>query len=169
MVREIPLSRGLVAFIDDEDFATVSQFKWYADRCGWTDYARRGTRIDGKKSSVLMHRQILVAVPGEIVDHIDGNGLNNTRGNLRKASASENGRNLPRGRRNNTSGFLGVTWNKKDRTWVAQIKFDGKVHRFSPFATSEDAALFRDQQAIKHHGNFATLNFPVRLIDQEAV
>ena len=156
-VIEIPLTRGYVALVGAEDAERVRGFKWHACVLRHTVYAVRNVRRDdGTQTKQSMHA-FLVGEKG--VDHVNGNGLDNRRSNLRSASLSENGQNRRKPARN-TSGFKGVTWKKRERKWQAQIGIDGKLRHLGLFATAEEAGRAYDQAARDLHGPFATLNFP---------
>jgi hypothetical protein len=158
-VKELELSQGKVALLDAEDFEWLSQWKWSARRHHrrtlW--YAVRGVQLaDGRHTTVQLHRQILDAPVHLQVDHIDGNGLNNRRGNLRLATAAQNARN----RRviSGTSGFKGVHFHKRDRRWRADIEVDRKTVCLGYFHTPEEAADAYDAAALEHFGEFACTN-----------
>ena len=157
-VKEIPLTRGLAATVDDEDFDRVSRYKWCAqvsDRK--TPVALRGKTADCPHR--YMHRFILDAKPGELVDHINGDTLDNRRANLRLCSNAENLRN--RGAtRTNRSGFKGVSWSRVGEAWIAQITVNYECVHLGYFKTKEDAAKAYDDAALRYHGEFAHLNFP---------
>lgn len=145
-MAEILLSAGKYATVDDVDFEWLSQWKWTYSGHG---YVHRGD--NGRK--IYMHRLI---AGWDRVDHIDGNGLNNQRSNLRPTSIAENGRN--RGaNRNNTSGYKGVFRNSKS-TWSSRIVSDGKNKYLGSFKSKEEAALAYNEAALKYHGEFARLN-----------
>lgn len=153
----IPLTQGKCALIDEEDLALVSQYKWSAIKKGLTWYARAYSperwRLE-RKRDIYMHR-LFLGFPACQVDHRDRDGLNNTRQNIREATAKENRRNTPP-RSTNTSGFKGVTWSKKVHRWQAQIdcRFLGY------FDSLEDAAHAFDAAARELYGEFAWCNFP---------
>jgi hypothetical protein len=111
---------------------------------------------------VLLHRFILCAAPGTIIDHKNGNGLDCTRENLRFVTSSQNqhnsGRRVYTGKR--SSRFKGVHWHAETKKWVAQIMAARKYHYLGLFADEEDAARAYDAAATELHGNFARLNFP---------
>ena len=156
MTREIPLSRGLVALVDDADYdAIMAVGKWFADPAPDTFYAsRKSSRRDGKQRTIRMHTFI---TGWGYVDHIDGNGLDNRRRNLRAATSSKNQMN--RGMdSDNTSGFKGV--HRIRLRWAAQIGADGRKIFLGSFATPQEAARAYDAAAVLHHGEFARLNFP---------
>jgi len=159
-VREIPLTEGHVALVDEADYEAVAAYRWRAliRPTSRTVYAQRVTSSDGKKSTLLLHRFLVKAPKGLEVDHIDGNGLNNTRANLRVGTHAENMRNRRR-RCDNSSGYIGVHWHKRDRKWVARITLHGKLKSLGYFDTPEDAARARDAAAIELHGEYARLNF----------
>ena len=160
MTKEIPLSQGLVALVDDVDYEWASKHKWHAHRKPKenTWYARRNTVTWPNRKTLYLHREIMNAPPGIQVDHIDGNGLDCRRANMRLATKADNGRN--RGKQSdNTSGFKGVTWNKSARKWVAQIKVNSKNIHLGYHNTAEAAARTYDEAAWKYFGDFARTNF----------
>jgi len=155
MTREIPLTRGQCALVDDADFETVvSAGKWQAAPGCNTFYARHAYRRDGKVRHVHMHTLLLMSLG---VDHIDGNGLDNRRQNLRPATGSQNAMNRATPR-DNTSGFKGVHRNRL--RWQAQIKAGGRRISLGTFDTPEEAARAYDAAALHHFGAFARPNFP---------
>ncbi len=157
-MKQIRLTKGKHALVDDEDFDRINQFKWCASKSNAHReiyYAVRGTYTKEKVISRSMHREILGLTDGKIeVDHIDGNGLNNQRVNLRLSDSRHNSFN--RGaNRNNTSGIKGVSWNKEMSKWVAQITIDGRQTYLGLFDDKHEAGEAYLQAAIKHHGEFA--------------
>lgn len=151
----VPLTQGRIAVIDSADMALVTPFIWSLRHRNHTDYAetRTGNRL------LLMHRLIMAADDDHDVDHRDGNGLNNRRGNLRLATRSQNLCNRRRPA-NTSSRFRGVCFDKQTGRWTAQIGRDGKCKRLGRFVTEEEAALAYDSAARQLHGEFATVNFP---------
>ncbi len=158
-MKEIQLSQGKVALVDDSDFEYLNHHKWYAHKGHNTFYARRhAPRVNGKQHTILMH-QVIVGNGSESVDHIDGDGLNNQSHNLRIATHQQNMHNTGK-QHNNSSGFKGVTWNKDCKKWQAQIQANGKHHYLGLFATAEEAAEVWNTAARAWHGEFARTNFP---------
>jgi hypothetical protein len=158
MTKEIPLSKGKVAIVDDCDYEYLSQFKWRAKVSANTCYAVRWTPyVDGKRVFMAMHREILNAPKGMDVDHANGNGLDNRRENIRLCSKAENNCNVDK-RTTNTSGYKGVYWNSRMNKWYAKIGVDGQQKYLGSFSRKEDAALAYDRAAPKYHGQFAQLN-----------
>lgn len=155
-VVEVKLTRGLVTVIDAEDLELVSQHKWCARQGGNTYYALG--KHDGKK--VLLHRFLVNALDGIHVDHINHDGLDNRRGNLRLCTRSENLRNSQK-HKGCISEFKGVTKRPDGRRkpWEAQIYVNKKKYRRF-FFTELEAALCYDEMAKEHFGEFAKLNFP---------
>ena len=153
---EIPLSRGLVARIDDEDYVLVSRHKWHAVKPYDTFYAAtRITDESGRSVYVYMHRLILgLTARNEQADHDDGDGLNNTRLNLRPCNNTQNSANKGRYKRN-TSGFKGVTFDKQHGKWRAQIGVNRKVKYLGLFDSPEEAFAVRCLAAERFHGEFA--------------
>ena len=155
MSVEIPLTRGFVAIVDDED-ADLAALKWYAQRHRRTVYASRGS----SGSRMRLHRAIgdRIGLEG-LVDHINGDGLDNRRANLRSATNSQNLANRPR-QVNNTSGFKGVSWDKRTHRWYVRAKLKGKEHFIGRFRDPVDAAKAYDRKVTELFGGFAYLNFP---------
>jgi len=159
-MKEIKLSqfgknRGkYVALVDDEDFEALNQFNWYAQKHGDTPYAGRKIIIDGKKVMQYMHGAIL---SGKGVDHIDGNGCNNTRSNLRFCTQSENAMNM-RKQENTSSIYKGVSFSKQRVKWEAYIMINRKRIRLGYFDTEVEAAKAYNAKAIELFCEFANLN-----------
>ena len=161
MTIEIPLTKGKVAIIDECDRELIEARKWCAisPKGYWYAVASRPRpRTNGAHFS--MHRVITNAKPGQLVDHRDGDGMNNTRSNLRIASYAENTWNS-RKQSNNTSGFIGVGLEPNTGRWFAKIKQHGQLIFIGAFATPVDAAIAFDLKAIELRGEFAKTNFPI--------
>lgn len=156
-MKQIPLSQGYFAIVDDEDYPIVSQYKWTYDN----GYAVRGIRLDGRRyRKILLHRFLTNARPGEFVDHRDGNRANNTRANLRICTKAQNATNRHVPAPNKASRYRGVsrTHNTKDR-WSALIISQGQRYNLGSYPTEEDAARAYDMKARELHGEFAVTNF----------
>jgi hypothetical protein len=153
-IRFIPLTKGKIAIVDLEDYAWLNKYKWYATYSDGRYYAYR--RFN--KKSMSMHRYIMNAPKDKVVDHKDGNGLNNRRSNLRICAIRENV--LNRRGRYKTSKYKGVHWNKKVSKWVSSITERGKYKFLGHFDNEVEAAKAYDKQAAKLFGEFAYLNFP---------
>jgi hypothetical protein len=161
LMKEIPLSRGFVALVSDEDYERVSQFKWHARPGKHTTYAQRNIRKpDGRRTTQLLHRFILGITDFKIeIDHRNRDGLRNTRGNLRRATHSQNRANSRKLCRC-TSHYRGVFWAKRDRKWRAYIQLNGKYIYLGCFTDELSAALAFDEAARSLFGPFASCNFP---------
>lgn len=151
-VRRIAVGQGLFATVDAADYKKLSKYKWYACRHGPTVYAT----CRDKGRVVYMHRMILRPRKGYVVDHIDGNGLNNRRGNLRVCTHQQNQAN--RGPCGGSSRFVGVY--RKGDQWVAEIRCRGEYFYLGLFDDEVEAAKARDRKAYELHGPYAYLNFP---------
>lgn len=151
-MKEISLTKDLVAFVDDEDFEALSRFKWYEDN----GYAVRKPPMENgiRGCNLRMHCEILGRF---LVDHIDGNGLNNQRHNLRPATVSQNGANR-RKHRFGLSQFKGVCWHKRDKKWLAYIQVARKRMHIGSFDSELDAAKAYNFAATAAFGEFACLN-----------
>lgn len=162
-MKEIKLTRGQVALVDDEDFEWLSAWKWYATVKHYTKapnqyYATRTVRHP-KRTTIQMHRIILHTPEGMDTDHVDGNGLNNQRANLRPSTRSQNGCNRTK-QKDNVTGYKGVqfTKNKQIRPFRADIKLQGRHFYLGTYDTAREAAEAYNQAALKLHGEFAVLN-----------
>lgn len=153
-MKTIRLSEDECVFVDDRDFESVSKLKWFSVRGGYTRYAAASIQVDGKKTTVLMHRMVMNCTPDEEVDHKNRNGLDNTRGNLRIATRSENMRNSRR-RKDNKSGFKGVSFHRDRRKWTAHIMLNKKSMYLGLFTTPEEAHAAYCAAATSFHGEFA--------------
>jgi hypothetical protein len=161
-MKQIPLTQGKVAIVDDEDYELVSQWKWNVKRSRARWHARTSIRTGHQRKNTYLHRLLMQPASNLDVDHIDGDGLNNQRANLRVCTRSENCRNQ-RIKKSNTSGFKGVTFNKQSQLWQAQIRSGQAAasNRYlGLFASAEEAARAYDAVALTQHGEFARINFP---------
>lgn len=161
-MKLIPLTKGMFAQVDDEDYEYLMQWKWSAHMTGKIFYSRRVEYKNKKQYCIKMHRFILSMNDAKIVvDHIDHDGLNNQRYNLRKCSISENVRNS-RKQLNKTSQYKGVSLDTQKYRgklyfgWV--VKVAGKS--FGRFKNEIDAAKVYDIKAKEIFGEYAKLNFP---------
>lgn len=153
----VGLTRGRFAIIDAVDVDRVSQYRWIT-QLHEGDRAYAVGTVNSRL--VKMHRIITGAPDGLHVDHIDGNGLNNRRENLRLCKHSENAKNQRINSRN-TSGYTGVVRHSRNEgKWIAKITADGVNYYVGTFDTAEEAARARDKKAREVHGEFARLNFP---------
>lgn len=157
-MKEIPLTQGKVVLVDDEDYDFLNQWKWHALKSRDTFYAARGVYSKHGIIQIRMHRLLLNAPADMEVDHRDGNGLNNTRRNIRLCTAQANRCN-ERKRANKTSQYKGVSWHKKDRRWHARIQLNGILKYLGGFHTQEEAALIYNMAAATLFGEFARLNW----------
>jgi len=158
-MKLIPLTRGKYAKVDDEDFEYLNQFKW----CVQGKYAGRlSSRKFGKRSMILMHREILHTPNGMLTDHIDEDGLNNQKYNIRVCTSSQNAANIKM-RKANTSGFRGVRLDKraKIKKWRVDIRNVCMKLYVGHFYSKEEAARAYDKKATELFGKFARLNFPI--------
>lgn len=161
-MKEIKLTQGKIAFIDDEDYEIVSQFKWYYHQTGYAFTS------DGKGGKLRMHYAIMARLPKFQVDHINGNRLDNRRHNLRHVKALYNcwNKGLPS---NNTTGYKGVDWDKKAKKWRARIKINYKNYYLGTFDNALDAAQAYNNAALENFGKYTRLNvLPGMDIDPDA-
>ena len=159
-VAYVPLTRGYEAVIDAADAALVSGRNWCAKPTFHKDgrvrsvYAQTFVTKNGKGTSAYIHQIILAADAGSLVDHVDGNGLNNRRCNLRFASLSENQHNRYVNT-NSRSGVKGVYWERRNRKWRAIFRAHGRKICVGYFQTITDAKAAIIAARIAYHGQFA--------------
>ena len=158
----ITLTRGMVALIDDEDLELVlgratawkavrSRLKNFPDQFYAQCWQKKG------EPYFSMHRLIMNAQRGWVVDHINGDGLDNRRSNLRLVTYSQNAANR-RARAGGTSRFKGVTWHKQSKKWQAVIRVNGRPMYLGVFADESDAAAAYNKAAIEGFGECALIN-----------
>lgn len=158
-IRFIPLTKGEVAIVDADDFDNLTQWCWTFDQKTGRPFRGISKRNGIPQINILMHRQIMSAEKGQMVDHINRNPLDNRKSNLRFCNKSQNAANSVRTRSKSTSKYRGVSWAKTNKKWEAAFKF-GKTRHRKHFDSEVDAAMFVDSLAHKFHGDFAILNFP---------
>jgi len=154
----IPLTQGKFAIVDAEDYDRLNQDKWYAGKCKNTYYAGR---VEGGKT-IKMHREIMHAPKGVLVDHINHNGLDNRKSNLRLCTHAQNCYNQ-QACATGTSKYKGVSWHKSNSKWSARIRCDRKFYNLGEFDNQMEAAMAYDDKAVELFGEFAYLNFPERI------
>lgn len=155
-MKEISLTQGKVALVDDGDFDWLNHYTWHALKTGYTFYASTSIFWNGKHKNVYMHRLLLDIPSGFDTDHRDSDGLNNTRANLRVASRSLNNANS-RKRKGTTSKYKGVSWKSDKGKWRAQIRLNRWFY-LGCFVNEIEAALAYNKAALEHFGEFAKLN-----------
>ena len=155
-MKKIKLTRGRYVIVDNSLFDELNKLKWYYSSSG---YAMRDIKIKGqKRQAILMHRQIVNAPLNFVVDHIDGNKLNNIKSNLRIVTQHENQINRKYLNKNNNSGYRGVGWHPETGKWRARIMVNYQEKHLGLFITKEKAAFARKQATQKYFGEFAYLN-----------
>ena len=154
MHSSIAIKGGLLALVDEQDIPMVSSFKWHSLKTGGTCYARcQAKDIKGTFRTALMHRMILSASGSQQVDHINGNGLDNRRCNLRLATPQENSRNR---RSRGSSGYVGVK--RSSGLWVATICPSEVEIYLGKYEDPAMAAAAYNTAAVRVYGRFARLN-----------
>jgi len=161
----LPLSQNKFAIVDADDYERLSKYKWCVSKTPHTNYAMRrtkGKRINGKRvkrKTIMMHRFIMNAPRGLVVDHINHNGLDNRKQNLRLCTRAENSRNR---RPFNIKGsrYKGFSWDKERKVFIACIYCNGKNYYLGRFKSEIAAAKAYDKKAKQLFGEFAYLNFP---------
>ena len=164
MSKRIPLTQGKFALVDDVDYDWLNQWKWYyvsdrhtgyAVRSQWDKATKSRTRV--QMALAIMHRLSSQCPEEVLVDHANGDGLDNRRHNLRICTRSQNAANK-RKSPGCSSIYKGVHWHKRNHKWYAHIKFHGKDHHLGSFDNEQDAATAYDIAAPEAFGEFAQLN-----------
>jgi hypothetical protein len=159
--RRIPLTQGQYAIVDPKDYEQLNKHKWHLQRTRQMFYAvRRAKGHERANGSVVwMHRSILPPPQGMCIDHINNNGLDNRKANLRFATPAQNARNRRKISFKTSSKYKGVSYHAGQRKWCAAIRVNGQYKYFGLFQNESDAAKAYDEAARKFHGEFASLNF----------
>lgn len=153
----IPLTQGYEALIDPDDVEKVGQYKWCLKKDRYTAYAKRTITVDGKQTVQFMHRLIMDAPADKQVDHINGDGLDNRKVNLRLCSQMENRRNLQKSV-SNSSGFKGVHYDNQFGKWKATITLNNRPTFICYSECLFCAAEAYNQKAKEFYGEFANIN-----------
>ena len=155
MSKIIPLTKGLSALVDDEDYEFLSQWKWCARISGNHCYAMRSEKdLNGRPRYIYMHRVVNQTPHGLLTDHVDGDGLNNTRANLRSATNAQNSRNVRR-HKDSASPYKGVYRNQKlGKPWYAKIMIANRQVVLGFFDSEEDAMRAYETAAAQSFGEF---------------
>ncbi len=155
--RKIRLTGGKFAIVDPQNFYWLNSFDWCAKEYRGCFHAVR-FNSHGTPMILSMHRQIMNPPHGLLVDHKNHDGLDNRRANLRLATYSQNNCNTTK-RKNTSSQFVGVNFDKRRRTWLAYITHNGKRTYLGRFNSEVEAAKAYDNAALEYHKDFARLNF----------
>lgn len=159
MPAKIPLTNGMAALVDEQDAHLVAGFRWYARRTDQTWYATRFVPKQNRGAPLYMHNLIIViGDPNLIPDHRDGNGLNNTRDNLRPASRRQNSANTKKPA-DSVSPYKGITM--VAGKWQARVLRNGKRLYLGRYSDADKAATVYDEAIRAIDGEFGTFNFPL--------
>ena len=152
-MKKIKLTKNQFALVDDEDFEFLNQWKWQANKSRDTFYAQRSDNKNGKQKHIFMHR-LLLPCENTMVDHINRNGLDNQKHNLRTCNHSQNAANAKFRKK-----YKGTYLVKGKNKFRASIMQNNKTYRLGYFKTEIDAAKAYDKKAKELYGEFASLNF----------
>ena len=157
--RRIPLTQGKYALVDQDDFERLNKHKWHVCKSANTFYARRTIYVGKKYISIMMHREVINPPDNLFVDHINHNGLDNRKANLRPVTCAQNNYNKIYFRKSQSSKYKGVSWKKQKKKWAVIISYNCKNKFIGYFKDEIQAAKAYDKAAKKYHGEFASLNF----------
>lgn len=165
-MKIIKLTKNQETIVDDKYYEYLNTYIWYACIYHIQDtipkYRVKRYRKNNKNNSIYLHREIMelegYSIKNKLIDHINGNSLDNRIKNLRIANYSQNASNSKL-RNNNTSGYKGVCWSKKHNKWLVRIKYNKKSIYIGMFNSIIDAANAYDKASIKYHKEFASPNF----------
>lgn len=155
----IPLTRGGVALCDPEDYENIIKLTWRLEICKGCKYAVRTKKIGKKNTTLKMHQFILGRKEGYEIDHINRDGLDNRRSNLRYATPSQNKMNKAKWKGAKMSKYIGVNWHARDKNWSARIRYKGKPIVLGYSKSEETAAVLYDLAAQVLNDGFSVLNF----------
>ena len=127
-MKKVQLTQNKFTIVDDGDYEYLNKYNWYVAKSKYSYYAAFDRRNKKINKTIYLHRIIMNCPDGKFIDHINGNGLDNRKENLRICNKSQNSGNSKL-RTDNTSGIKGVSWDKRNKKWVVRIKMDGK-HKF---------------------------------------
>ncbi len=154
-MKYIILSCGTKSIVDNEDFEKINQWKWQLSSKGYAH--KNKPKLYGKRGKLLLHHIVMKPPSGMVIDHINGNTLDNRKSNLRICTISQNLRNKKIGK-NNTTGYKGIYWNKKNLKWQTNIGVNGKSIHIGVYQNKIDAARAYNKASVKYFGEFARLN-----------
>ena len=161
-MKEIKLTQGKVALVDDEDFKWLNQHNWYILNGTYTEYAVR--EVNNK--CLIMHRLIMKTPNNLIVDHKNHNGLDNQKHNMRNVTKGQNNQHRIN-HKINASVYKGISINRNTGKWVVRISIDNERLCLGSFEVEEQAALIYNLAALKYHGEFAYLNMLPKEYEQQ--
>ncbi len=155
----IPLTQGKFAIVDDGDYEFLIQWKWKYSNHGYAVRNHHIGMVDGKRiqKRIYMHRLIIGALSGQYTDHINGEVLDNRRCNLRICTNQQNAANSKKWSIATSSKYKGVSWDKVNKKWTAQIGGEERKH-LGRFSSEIEAAKAYNKAALERHGEFAMLN-----------
>lgn len=161
-MRKIALTGDMEALVDDDMYDHLMQWKWRSKSHRRTFYALSRHKVNGVRKIITMHSIVLPPTEGRFPDHINGNGLDNRRENLRLATQVQNAQNAQKRRDAVGSKYKGVGLKHPGfpRPWSAEIKSNKNRYILGSYETEIEAAIAYDIAARLYHGEFARLNFP---------
>lgn len=158
MAKQIPLTRGKFALVDDEDYERLINFKWNCTTFGYATRSIKNKSTNGKHVVIWMHREIMNTPKGMDTDHIDGDKLNNKKTNLRICTRSQNNMNQKPQRTKYSSKYKGVYFYKKYNKWGSQININKTKHFIGFYENEEEAAYAYNEKSKEMFGEYAIIH-----------
>lgn len=160
--RRIRLTQGKFAIVDPEDYPRLAKHKWFLAKSPTSSYAARWQRLkaENARKKIWMHRQLIHIPKHMVCDHINRNGLDNRKANLRAATVSQNLCNRPKTTTKTRSKYKGLEWDRIQKKWKVRIQLNNRKIYLGSFASEIDAALSYDKKATELFREFACPNFP---------
>ena len=159
--RRIRMAQPKYAKVDPGDYKRLRGYEWFATKKRNRFYVRRHVAGGkGKEKLIYLHQEIIDVPQGMVIDHINHDGMDNRKANLRPATHSQNMCHVRKRPGTKHSKYKGIYWKKRNRKWMAMIGFQKKRIHLGYFRSEIDAAKAYDQAARRYHKDFASLNFP---------
>ena len=153
------MTKGLFVKVDPEDYIWLSQFRWHCKVNKDAVYAVRTIQVKGRSQRIYLHRLLMNTPAGMVCDHINHDGLDDRKADLRNCTTAQNNANR-RSAASSSSKYIGVSRDRRRNKWVAHIKINGEEKYLGSYDVEEDAASAYDSAAWPQHGVYASLNFP---------
>lgn len=152
-MQRLQINQNQFVLLDDDDFEKFSKWSWQVNNSGYVRRTLKRRMFKLPQTTIYLHRVMMEPPKGMVVDHINGDKLDNRRQNLRVVTQQQNQWNRHKTNRNNKSGYTGVTWAKYNKNWLARIKVNGKQMCLGSHYNIEDAVKARQEVERRYYGS----------------